>query len=189
MKLAKRITMKLRITIAVVLWGLTLMANAGSSEHGKAAPLRALLSEVQPGALGSDQYCMLIFDDHSFHAERAYRKRGKDEARKVYEGQLPDADWNALTAILDAKPFRDLHVPPPRQALVIQDVHPYTISVLRQDGFQNMEFLNKEGLKPYESEVKPLLEWWKATRKLQTAESTADVDSRCALTGAGIFNN
>lgn len=182
--------MKLAITIVSVLLAMGLVANAGSNEPTKGAGLRLLLSEVHPGVLGSEQYCMLVFDDHHFHAEQAHRERGKDRDRKVYQGQLSDADWNALNAILDARQFRELQVPRSMRALVVQDLHPYTISVSRQGGFQNMEFLNKESLKPYESQLKPLLEWWKSSRNFHTGESNADVDSRCSLSDTdGIFNN
>jgi hypothetical protein len=182
--------MKLQTTIVFVLLGVGLVAIAGPNEPAKGVPLRLLLSEVQPGPMGSQQYCMLVFDDHRFHAEKAHRQRGQDQGRKVYEGQLSDADWNALAAILEAKSFRELRVPPSGQALVIQDLHPYTISVRRKGEFQNMEFLTKDSLKPYEREVKPLLEWWKSSRKLQTTESNTDVDGRCALSDTnGIFNN
>jgi hypothetical protein len=182
--------MKLPITIVCILLVISLAGNAGSDRPTKGAALRVLLSEVQPGALGSDQYCMLVFDDHHFHAEKAHRKMGKDQERKVYQGQLSDTDWNALIAIVDAKKFRELHVPPSMKTLVVQDSHPYTISVSRQDGFQNMEFLTKESLKPYESELKPLLQWWKSSRNLHIAESNTNVDSRCSLSDVtGIFNN
>ena len=182
--------MKLPMTIISFLLGMSLVAGAGSNEPTKGAALRLLFSEVQPGVLGSEQYCMLVFDDHHFHAEQAHRKRGKDEDRKVYQGQLSDPDWNALNAILDAKPFRELHVPRSMQALVVQDPHPYTISVSRAGGFQNMEFLTKESLKPYEPQLKPLLQWWKSSRNFHRDESNAGVDSRCALSDAnGIFNN
>lgn len=188
--MVKRSSMKLPITIVCVLLAISLAANAGSDRPEKGAALRVLLSEVQPGSLGSDQYCMLVFDDHHFHAEKAHRKRGKDEERKVYQGQLSDTDWNALTAILDAKQFRELQVPPSRKVLVVEDSHPYTISVSREGGFQNMEFLTKESLKPYESELKPLLQWWKSSRNLHIGESNAEVDRRCSLSDAGgIFNN
>jgi hypothetical protein len=53
-----------------------------------------------------------------------------------------------------------------------------------------MEFLNKESLKPYESELKPLLRWWKSARDMHIPESKTDADSRCSLNDAdAIFNN
>ena len=181
--------MKFPITICVLL-AISLGSSAGADGPAKGAALRVLLSEVQPGAMGSDRYCMLVFEDHHFHAEKAHRKRGKDEESKVYQGQLSDSDWNALTGIVDSKQFRELRVPPRAKSLVVQDSHPYTISVSRENGFQNMEFLTKESLKPYESEVKPLLQWWKATRSLHTPESNSNVDRRCSLSDAGgIFSN
>jgi hypothetical protein len=183
--------MKSRMIILSVVLGIGLLANAGSREPAKSAALRLLLSEVQPGALASEQYCMLVFDDHRFHAERAQRNQGgRDRKRKIYEGQLSDSDWSALTAILDSKQFRELRVPRSGPALVVHDVHPYTISVARQNGFQNMEFLSKESLKPYESEVKPLLQWWKSSRGALMRESEAPADSRCSLNNTdAVFNN
>ena len=182
--------MKPSITILSVLLGISLVATAGSNEPANKAALRLVLSEVQPGALSSEQYCMLVFDDHNFHAEKAYRTKGKDRDRKVYQGRLSDADWNALIAILDAKQFRDLHVPRSAPSLVAENLHPYAISVARQNGFQNMEFLSKDSLKPYESQVKPLLQWWKSARNQRLPESDAAADSRCSLsTGDAIFNN
>jgi hypothetical protein len=53
-----------------------------------------------------------------------------------------------------------------------------------------MEFLTKESLKRYESELKPLLRWWKSARDMRKFESGAEVDRRCLLTDEnGIFSN
>jgi hypothetical protein len=64
---------------------------------------------------------------------------------------------------------------------VIQDAHTYTISVARDAKFQNMEFLDNKSRKPYEKQLKPLLEWWKAFRHTHDTESAAPIDSRCSL--------
>jgi len=180
--------MKTVARVLIVFLGMILLANAGSAEQG--AALHVLLSEVRPGSMGTEHYCMLVFDDHHFHAEKALRRLGKDRERMVYEGQLSDSDWSALTAIVDAKQFRELRVPPSPPALVVSDPHPYTISVARSGGFQNMEFLTKASLKPFEAEVKPLLRWWDVSRNQRTTPSEAPVDARCSLNDAtGIFSN
>jgi hypothetical protein len=176
--------------ILTILLALSMYASAAPNDRGTGPGLRLLLSELQPGSLASEHYCMLVFDDHSFHSERAHRTRGRDQERKVYEGQLSDVDWNTLTAILDTKKFRELRVPPGTPSLVVHDTHPYTISVARQSGFQNMEFLSKASIKPYESEIKPLLQWWKNIRSAPMHESEAPPDSRCSLTeGNAVFSN
>jgi hypothetical protein len=181
--------MKSKVTMLSVLLGIALSAGA-ADDAAKSDTLRLLMSEVQPSASASEQYCMLVFDDHRFHVERAHRTRGKDRERKVYEGRFSDGDWNALNDILEAKQFRELRVPPSHPALVLENPHPYTISVARQKGFQNMEFLNKESLKPYQSELKPLLKWWKSARDMQPVEPGAEVDGRCSLKDEnGIFSN
>jgi hypothetical protein len=164
--------------------------TAGPNEPPQSAALRLLLSEVQPGTMATEQYCMLVFADRHFHAEKANRKMGKDRERKVYEGQLSEKDWNALGGIIDSKEFRELKVPLSLPPLVIEDSHPYTISVARERGFQNMEFLNNKARKPYESQLKPLLQWWKSLRSAHMPETNAPTDSRCSLDSThAIFSN
>jgi hypothetical protein len=178
------------ITLLFVVLGIGLAASAVSKESAKNAALRLLLSEVQPGSMATEQYCMLVFDDRRFHAENAQLKMGKDQKRKVFEGQLSDLDWNALIGIIDSKEFREIEVPPSPPSLMVHDSHPYTISVARDNRFQNMEFLTKESLRPYESRVKPLLKWWKTSRGAHMLESEAPPDSRCSLnSGNAVFNN
>jgi hypothetical protein len=178
MTTAKTVTRQIVLFLLVTLW---LMATSGSAQRPAQAPLRIFLNEVQPGVLSAPQYCTLVFNDHHFHSEKADIKHGQDSNRRVFEGQLSEADWNALIAVIDSKEFRDLkipaYVPPP----VMQDTHPYTISIARDNNFQNMEFLDAKSLKPYEPQVKPLLQWWKAMRRRHTPESSAAADSRCAL--------
>src|SRR6266851_1143085 len=93
------------------LLGLALTAAAGSGQQPAHASLRVFLNEVQPGVMSAPQYCTLVFTDHHFHSEKADIKHARDSDRKVYEGQLSDADWNALVAIIDSVAFRDLKVP------------------------------------------------------------------------------
>jgi hypothetical protein len=154
---------------------------AGFGQPPTRAALRVFLNEVQPGVLSAPQYCTLVFQDRHFHTERANIKNGRDSDRKVYEGELSDTDWNALVAIIDSKEFRDLNVPRTVPPLVMQDTHPYTISVARDKTFQNMEFMDAKSLKPFESQVKPLLQWWKSSRGHRVPESNSPPDARCAL--------
>jgi hypothetical protein len=63
----------------------------------------------------------------------------------------------------------------------MEDVHAYYISVAREKKFQNMEFLNNQSRKPYESQLKPLLQWWKRLRNAHMPESNAPPESRCVL--------
>jgi hypothetical protein len=161
--------------------GIGLAAVAGPNEAAKGGVARLLLNEVQAGTMASEQYCTLVFADRHFHSEKANRKLGKDRDRKVYEGELSEADWNALGEIIDSKGFRELNVPQGVPPLVIQDVHSYTISVARDIKFQNMEFLNNKSRKPYESQLNPLLKWWKSFRDTHKAESNAPPDDRCSL--------
>jgi hypothetical protein len=160
---------------------LGLTATAVSGQAPANAPLKIFLNEVQPGVMSSPQYCTLVFDNRRFHSEKADIKPGGDTGRKIYEGQLSDSDWNALIAVIDSPGFRDLKVPQTVPPLVMQDTHPYTISIARDKDFQNMEFLDNKSLKPYQSQVKPLLQWWKSFRGQRTPESSAWADTRCAL--------
>lgn len=83
---------------------------------------------------------------------------GKDQDRKIYEGELPENDWNALGGIIDSDDFRKLNVPANLAAPVVQDAHDYSISVAREYRFQNMKFMDNKSRKPYESSLKPLLQ-------------------------------
>src|ERR1035437_607925 len=163
------------------LLGMVLAATAGSAQPPAHADIRVLLNEVQPGSMSAPQYCTLVFNDRHFHTEKAEIKHGRDSDRQVYEGQLSDTDWNALVAIIDSKEFRDLKVPRTVPPLVMQDTHPYTISVARDKNFQNMEFLDNKSLKPSESQVNPLLQWWKSFRGHRAPESSSPPNPRCAL--------
>jgi hypothetical protein len=161
--------------------GLVLTVTAGRSQSLPHAALKVFLNEVQPGAMSAPQYCTLVFNDHHFHTEKADIQGGRVSNRKVYEGQLSDTDWNTLTEIIDSKSFRQLKVPGTVPPPVMQNSHPYAISVAREDGFQNIEFLDNRSLKPYESQVKPLLSWWKSLRGRHTPESNSPPDTKCAL--------
>jgi hypothetical protein len=156
-------------------------AVVGQSETAKGAGVRLQLNEVQPGAMASEQYCTVVFADRHFHSEKASRSRGKDTDRKVYEGELSEADWNALGAIIDSEGFRTLNVAQGVPPLVIEDAHTVTVSVARGARFQNMEFLDNKSRKPYDSQLKPLLRWWKSFRGEHVAESKVAPDARCSL--------
>jgi len=166
------------------LLGLGLATTAASGQASNPPALRLLLSEVQPGSLSTEQYCTLVFVDRHFHMEKATLQHGRDSDRKVYQGELSEADWNALGGILDSKEFRELKVPQNVSPLVVQDSHPYNISVARDGDFQNLEFLNGKSLKPYEPQIKPLLQWWKSLRGRRLPESHTPADPRCALDNA-----
>jgi hypothetical protein len=157
-------------------WGFSQAPSASS-----AAKISIFISEIQPGALSTAQYCTLVYTDHHFHSEKAIRHHGQDTERKVYQGELSEAEWNSLTAIIDNKDFRELSPPQTVPPLVMQDTHPFTISVLRDSKYQNMEFLDSKSLKPYQSQIKPLLQWWKTFRSQRTPESNAPADKTCAL--------
>jgi hypothetical protein len=156
-------------------------ALAASAQQPAHASIKLFLNEVQPGQLTASQYCTLVFTDHHFHSEKADIKHGQDSSRKIYEGQLSDNEWNSLVAIIDSPGFRDLKVPRTVPPLVMQDTHPYTIAVARDKDFQNMEFLDGKSLKPYEPQIKPLLQWWKPVRGRRMPESSASPSPQCSL--------
>jgi len=170
-------TTLVRFLALLVLLGLA----AASAQIPHPPELRLLLNEVQPGSLSALQYCALVFTDHHFHLEKATLQHGKDSERKIYEGEISEADWSALNLIIDSKEFQELKVSPSIAPLVMQDTHPYTISVARDGNFQNLEFLNGKSLKPYEPQIKPLLQWWKSFRGRRMPESNAPADPRCTL--------
>lgn len=147
---------------------------------GETARVRLFLAEIEAGTMQSQQYCGVIFEDRRFHYEKASRRNGRDIRRKIYEGDLSESDWNTLTETLDNKELRGINVLREVPPLVIQDSHPYMISIARENRFQNIEFLDNRALKPYEPQLKPLLRWWKAFRKSPMVESNAAPDARCS---------
>jgi len=165
--------------LLIIQW--TLAAALNFAQEPAHASLKLVINEVSPGVMSSDQYCTLVFADHTFHSEKANIKNSKGSERKIYEGSLSDSQWNGLTAIIDSPQFRDLKIPQTVPPLIMQDTHPYTISVARDKDFQNMEFLDSKSLKPYESQIKPLLQWWKALRGQHMSDSKAAANPRCAL--------
>ncbi len=169
------------VVILCVVLEIGLAAAAVPDETAKRMAVRLLLSELQAGSMASEQYCTLVFEDRHFHYEKASRKTGQDRDRKVYEGELSQADWDALTGILDRKEFRELNVPQGVPPLIIEDAHTFTISVARGNKFQNMEFLDSKSRKPYDSQLKPLLRWWKSVRHERMVESKEPPDARCSL--------
>jgi hypothetical protein len=169
------------IAILCVVLGIGFAAAAVPDEMAKGMAVRLLLSEVQAGSMASEHYCTLVFEDRHFHYEKASRKMGQDTERKVYEGELSQADWDVLTGILDSKEFQELKVPQGVPPLIIEDAHTFTISVARGSKFQNMEFLDNKSRKPFDSQLKPLLQWWKSVRHERTVESKALPDARCSL--------
>lgn len=181
--------MQRRMTLLGLLLGVGLAAIASSNQPASQAAVRLVLSEVQPGSMSSDQSCTLVFADRRFHHEKASRQHGRELARKIYEGELSEGEWGALDAILDSREFRALNVPRTVAPLVMSDSHVYTISVAREGKFQNMEFLDNKSRKPYESQLKPLLQWWKSFRGRRMSESNAPPDARCSLDSShGIFS-
>jgi hypothetical protein len=175
--------------IVFLLLGAAVHGGSQTREPKKEAPLRLVLSEVKPGTMSSEQYCMLVFDDHRFHSEKAILSHGGDRERKVYEGDFSDADWSALQGILQDDGLRKLEVKRAFTPLAMQGVHSYTISIKRESEFQNMEFMDDSSRKPYEAQLKPLLQWWKSTRGRRMSVSEAPPDSHCALDSShGVFS-
>ncbi len=158
-----------------------LTPTLGQGQTAERLSFQLFLSELRPGTMAIKQHCALVFPDHRFHLETASIKHGRDLDRKVYEGDLSEADWRALGAILDAKELKGLKVAPALTSPVMQDVHIFNISVARDGKFQNLEFLNDKSRKPYDSELKPLLQWWKSLNHRHIPESHAPPNRQCAL--------
>jgi hypothetical protein len=172
-------------SILVFALGLGFTAAVSFAQTPDTKPFQLLLSEVKPGGLATDHRCTVLYSDHAFHHEVASLHHGRELDRKVYEGRLSESDWNQITAILDRKDFRDLNVPKPMAKIVMTDSHIYTISVARGAQVQNMEFLNTKSMKPYESELDPLLDWWKSFSHRSMTKSQAAPSSLCALNNEG----
>jgi hypothetical protein len=169
------------LAVLLLVFTISVTSSGETGEVPKAPAIRLLISEVTPGSMSADQYCTLVFVDHRFHSEKASRHHGKDTDRKIYEGQLSEDQWHALSEILDSNQLRDLKIPPTVPPLVLLESHPYTISIARDGNYQNMEFIDSKSMKPYQSQIKPLLQWWKGLRGQRTPLSNAPANDRCSL--------
>lgn len=177
------------ITVMGILTVPGLIGTTASSQPRPGAELQLLISEVQPGVMASEQYCLLVFEDRSFHAEKASLKLGKDRDRKIYEQKLSEADWDALSEILNNRELREIKLSPGAVPPIVPDAHSYVISVARGHALQNMEFVDSKSMKPYESQLKPLLRWWKAVRNRRLPQSESSPDARCGLDSIhGLFS-
>lgn len=178
-----------RVILGVlVIFALVVSLQAGPADSDNGRKLQVFLSEVQPGVMATEQNCMLVFADHSFHAERTNRRNGKIQEQTVYEGNLAEGDWNNLVGILDNEQFRTIHVQRTAAPLVVEDAHAYTIAVARGKETQNMEFLDNESRKPYDAQLKPLFHWWKSMRGRHMTKSDGPPDTRCGLDDShGVF--
>ncbi len=179
----------MRINFLFLSFSLLLSLEAAALD-GKSEPasIRLFLSEVEPSSMSADHYCTVVFSDHRFHSEKAVLHHGKDLDRKVFEGELSEEQWNGLASILDNKDLRELKIPPYVPPLVMQETHPYSISIARDGHFQNFEFMDGKSLKPYQSQLKPLLQWWKTVRRQKMEPSNAPKSERCLLdNGRAVF--
>jgi len=48
-----------------------------------------------------------------------------------------------------------------------------------------MEFMDDNRRKPYDSQLKPLVHWWKSARSKRMMPSEAPADNRCKLDRSG----
>src|ERR1035441_3086172 len=86
-----------QITAIIIVSAFLLPATVAYPQRSQ-VPLRVFLNEIQPGVMSSPQYCLLVFDDHHFHTEKANIKDQRATDRKCSDGQLSDKDWSALVA-------------------------------------------------------------------------------------------
>jgi len=174
------------LKLATVLLCLGIALLAQSSPSTRPQKFRIRLSEVQPSSF-PEQACTLVFPDHHYYTEKTVREHGVVYDRKIYEGELAEEDWNSLITIIDSKEFRAIKVPRDMDPLVVNDAHPYNITVAREPGFQNLEFLNRKALKPYSAQLDPLLKWWKTLRGRPQVKSAGPPDPRCSLEGGRVL--
>jgi hypothetical protein len=139
------------------------------------------LSEVKYGSMAAEQRCVVVAPDRKFHFEHANRKQGRDLTRKVYEGELSPAEWDAFLRMIEAKDFRELKVQPQMRSPIVENLDLVQISAWRDKGYQNLEFLDKKARAPYEATLKPVLAWWKEFSSRKLNASSAAASKYCAM--------
>lgn len=140
------------------------------------------VNEEQPLADGgSNESCILVFPDKRYRVEKVHHGWGNRLDASAFEGQLSDDEFGRLKAILDAEDFRELAqkavpVTPP----LVSDYDSVLIWVLRSNKLQELSFPTVSSRKPFSSAIDPVVNWFRAARKVSTSSVNPSHLSRCS---------
>jgi hypothetical protein len=124
--------------------------------------------------------CILVQPDGHYRRERTFQgMSGGTPYVDIYMDALPDDTFKRLQAILDDTDFQKIHTPPSRGG-VIPNMDTLIVSIPREHSLQNMYFMTVNERKPYEKDLKPLMNWMKEVEKRKVRALKEKTSDNCA---------
>ncbi|MFZ0284730.1 MAG: hypothetical protein WAL32_05825 [Terriglobales bacterium] len=124
--------------------------------------------------------CILVQPDGHYRRERTFQgMSGGTPYVDIYVDTLPDDTYKRLQAILDNADFQKISTPPSRGG-VIQNMDTLIVSIPREHSMQNMYFMTANERRPYEKDLKPLMNWMKDVQKLKVHALKEKASDNCA---------
>jgi hypothetical protein len=124
--------------------------------------------------------CILVQADGHYRRERTFQgMSGGTPYVDIYIDALPDDSFKRLQAILDEADFQKINTPPSRGG-VIPNMDTLIVSIPREHSLQNMYFMTANERRPYEKDLKPLMNWMKEVEKRKVRALKEKTSDNCA---------
>ncbi|HTT22142.1 MAG TPA: hypothetical protein VMG82_24655 [Candidatus Sulfotelmatobacter sp.] len=143
--------------------------------------MRAETTTVDPYA-GMTRTCVLVYPDGKYHMERNFRgmtNSASNTDTKVVLDTLPEADYKALRAVLDDGEFVAIKTGELSQDKMGKEMDTLLVSVPREHEVQNIAFNNADERKPFEKDLKPLLNFLKNLQKRKAPVAKTEKSNNC----------
>ena len=139
---------------------------------------RAETTTVDPYS-GMTNVCVLVYPDGKYRLERSFQSsQGGALEKKVYLDQLPPSSQKQIEEILDDQKFQQITTGPPRGG-IIKDMDMLSVSVPREHAMQNLSFETVKERKPYETSLKPLMNWMRDVQKRKVPVAKQEQSNSC----------
>ena len=109
-----------------------------------------------------EDVCMLLQKDGRYHLERVAAGRAR-----VYEGALPSSAMAELDPLLNSRPLVELKQAEIENSLANEDMDQFLLAIVRQDGWQSLNFPGGKSRKPYKAAMDPLIKWLDRNKQQQ----------------------
>lgn len=113
--------------------------------------------------------CVLLQTSGAFHLEVDH-----GDNVKVFEGAIPSSDLKELESDLDSNPLMGLSQQQIQEPLIRTRHDELQVTVLRNDGWQDLFFRSSDSQQPFERSLQPLVRWLDNLHKLPHRELSED---------------
>jgi len=96
---------------------------------------------------------MLVRNDSQYHYERHLREKSE-----IYEGILPQSGTDTLRKLIAAQGLREAHTSAQPAPLILNDYDDLRLNILREDGWQTLDFHDPAARKPFMQTLEPLFQ-------------------------------